>query len=83
MAVRLRLKRLGRRGKAYFRIGAFDMRSPRDGRAIEELGSYDPLVKDDAKRVVLNKERVEYWLKTGAKPTITVANILKKHGIKS
>lgn len=83
MAVRLRLKRLGRKRKAYYRIGAFESTSPRDGKAIEELGYYDPLVQDDEKAIQLNKERVEHWLKNGAKPTQTVASILRRRGIRA
>jgi len=83
LAVRLRLKRLGRKRKAYYRIGAFESTSPRDGKAIEELGYYDPLVQDDEKAIQLNKERVEHWLKNGAKPTQTVASILRRRGIRA
>ncbi|NOZ21872.1 MAG: 30S ribosomal protein S16 [Planctomycetes bacterium] len=81
MAVRLRLKKMGRKKQPYYRIGAFESTSPRDGRAIEELGYYHPLVQDEEKQLVLNKERVEHWLQHGAKPTETVASLLKKRGI--
>jgi len=80
--VRLRLKRLGRRHRPYYRIAAFDARAPRDGRAIEEdLGLYDPLEPDDTKKVSLNRERIIYWLEQGAQPSEAVASILKKNGI--
>lgn len=81
MAVRLRLKRLGRKNRAFFRLAAFDSRTRRDGRAIEELGHYDPHMQDETKKYSLNQERIEYWLSVGAKPTETVASILLNNGI--
>lgn len=81
MAVRLRLTRLGRRNRAFFRLGAFDSRTRRDGRAIELLGHYDPCLSDETKKYSLNRERIEYWLSVGAKPTETVASILLNNGI--
>ena len=80
MAVRIRMKKMGRRHRPFFRICAMDARSPRDGKAIEELGSYDPMVPDTDRRVVLNVERVQYWLSVGAQPTEKVAVLLKKYG---
>lgn len=79
--VKLRLKRFGRRGRPYFRLNAMDIRSPRDGTSIENLGTYDPLEKDQSKAVVLNADRVRYWLSVGASPTETVANLISKAGI--
>jgi small subunit ribosomal protein S16 len=79
--VKIRLKRMGRRGRAFFRICAFDAREERDGRSIEQLGTYDPMEKDESKKVVLKRERIEYWLSVGAQPTETVASILKKNKI--
>ncbi len=79
--VKLRLKRMGRRNRAFFRICAFDAREERDGRSIEQLGTYDPMEKDESKKVVLKRERIEYWLSVGAQPTETVASILKKNKI--
>ncbi|NOR64606.1 MAG: 30S ribosomal protein S16 [Candidatus Scalindua sp.] len=79
--VRLRLKRMGRKNRAFFRICAFDAREERDGRSIEQLGTYDPMEKDEEKKVVLKRERIEYWLSVGAQPTETVASILKKNKI--
>jgi small subunit ribosomal protein S16 len=58
-----------------------DARSPRDGRVIEELGLYDPLEKDAAKAVKLNRERIEYWLGVGAVPSDTVVKLLARNGI--
>jgi small subunit ribosomal protein S16 len=77
VSVKIRLKRFGRKNRAFWRINAVDSRSPRDGKVIEELGFYDPITKDPAKRVVVNKARVEHWLKVGAKPSPTVAGLLK------
>jgi len=74
---------MGRRHKPFFRIVAIDSREPRDGKIIEKLGHYDPLVKDPAKQVVLNKERIDYWLKAGAIPSETVAQLLENQGIKN
>lgn len=81
MAVRIRLKRMGRRNRPHFRICAFDSREERDGKSIEQLGTYDPMEKEDSKKVVLKRERIEYWISVGAKPTETVGSILKKNGI--
>lgn len=81
MAVKLRLKRFGRRHSPCFRLSAMDSRRPRDGRVIEELGWYDPRAKDADKRVWLNRERIEYWLRAGAQPSETVADLLKRQGI--
>ena len=80
MAVRIRMKRLGRRHRPFYRICAMDSRTPRDGKAIEELGTYDPMVRDVDARAVLNRERIDYWLSVGAKPTEKVAVLIKKYG---
>ena len=81
MAVKLRLKRFGRKNRAFFRLNAVDARTPRDGRVIEELGMYDPIEKDPAKAVKLNRERIEYWLGVGAQPSETVVKLLASNGI--
>jgi len=81
VAVRLRLKRFGRRNLAFFRLNAMDIRSCRDGRVIEELGYYDPLGKDAEKQFRINRERVEYWLSVGAQPSETVKDLLCKAGV--
>ena len=57
-----------------------ERRSSRDSKVIEELGSYDPVQADEAKQVVLNRERIEYWLSVGAQPSDTVRSILRKNG---
>jgi len=82
VAVKMRLKKFGRRHRNFFRLGVMDERKPRDGRVIEELGWYDPEAQED-KKVSLNRERIEHWLKLGAVPTETVHDLLKKQGIVS
>lgn len=80
--VKIRLKRLGRTNRPYYRIVAMDVRAPRDGRALDEgLGTYDPLEADIARKVTLRRERILHWLEVGAQPTGVVANMLKKNGI--
>jgi small subunit ribosomal protein S16 len=81
MAVKLRLKRMGRNHLAYYRLNAIDGRSPRDGRVVEELGTYDPQNKTAEQQVKLNAERIKYWLSVGATPSDTVRGLLKKAGI--
>jgi small subunit ribosomal protein S16 len=83
MAVKLRLMRMGRRHKPFFRLNAMDEQSPRDGKIIEKLGYYDPIEKDPAKQLVLKKERIEFWLNIGAVPSDTVAQLIEKIGITS
>ena len=82
MAVRLRLQRLGRTNRPFYRIVAANAQSKRDGKALENLGHYDPLAKEDDKRFVLRRERVEHWLSVGAQPSDTVATLLKRAGVK-
>ncbi len=81
MALRLRLKRFGRRHQSFYRVAAMDIRSPRDGRVIEELGWYDPEAEDPDKQLSLNRERIEYWLGVGAQPSETVRNLIRRQGI--
>lgn len=83
MAVRIRLKRLGRRHRPSYRIAAVDSRKARDSRVIEELGLYDPVNADENLRLVLKRERIEYWLSVGAQPSDTVRQLLKKQGVVS
>jgi small subunit ribosomal protein S16 len=80
MPVRIRLKRIGGKGKPCSRIVVCNSRSPRDGRFIEEIGSYDP--SQNPAFIKLNTERVQYWLKVGAKPSETVRSVFKKKGIR-
>jgi small subunit ribosomal protein S16 len=79
VAVRIRMKLMGRKHRPYYRIVAIDHRQPRDGRVIEELGSYDPMVKNTDERVKLNLERVDYWSSVGAQPSENVAVLVKKY----
>ena len=74
---------MGRRHKPYYRLNAIDSRTPRDGRIVEKLGHYDPIEKDQAKQLVLNKERIEYWIGVGAVPSDTVAELIARIGIVS
>lgn len=80
MAVRIRLKKMGRKARPFFRVCAVDARAPRDGRVIEELGTYDPMVSDTDARAVLRKERVDYWLSVGAQPSEKASVLIKKYG---
>ena len=80
MSVRIRMKKLGRSHQAFFRICAVDKRAPRDGRVLEELGTYDPRVPETDARAILNKERVDYWLGVGAQPSENVAVLIQKYG---
>ena len=79
MAVRIRMKQMGRKHRLYYRIVAVDARSPRDGRVIEELGSYDPHVAQKDARVTLVPDRIKYWISVGASPSEHVAVLLKKY----
>jgi len=79
MSVKIRMRRMGRKNQPHFRIVATDIRSPRDGRFLELLGTYDPLKKD--KNYTLKTERVLYWLGVGAQVSDAVAVFLKKEGI--
>ena len=79
MAVKIRLKRLGQKKSPFYRIVVADARAPRDGRCIEEIGTYDP-TKDPSEYHV-NEELAKKWLDNGAKPTETVARIFKSCGI--
>jgi len=80
VAVAIRMKRMGRKNRAFYRICATDRRSPRDGRVIEVLGTYDPSVPDTDARCLLNGERVNYWLSVGAQPSDAVRVLVKKYG---
>jgi small subunit ribosomal protein S16 len=81
MAVTIRLVRMGRRNRAFFRLRAADKRDATGGRFLEELGYVDPIEKDPAKAVKLNKDRIEYWLGRGAQTSDSVRNLLKRQGI--
>jgi small subunit ribosomal protein S16 len=74
------MKRMGRTHRPFYRICAADRRTPRDGRVIEELGTYDPSVSDTDARCLLNAARVDYWLGVGAQPSDKVRVLIKKYG---
>ena len=76
MAVSIRLRREGAKNRPYYRVVVTDKRSPRDGKFIEVIGNYDP--RKTGENYELNLDRAEYWVKTGAQPSETVASIIKK-----
>ena len=80
MAVRIRMKKMGRKHQPFYRICAMDVRAPRDGKVIEELGYYDPMVKETDARAILKGERISYWLSVGAQPSDKVKVLIKKYG---
>ena len=80
MSVKIRMKMMGRKHRPFFRICATDSRSPRDGKVLEELGTYDPMIADTDARVTLNNERLKYWLSVGAQPSENVKVFIKKYG---
>ena len=73
------MKMMGRKHRHYFRIVAIDSRQPRDGRVLEELGSYDPMIPQTDERVTLKPDRVKHWLSVGALPSEKVAVLFKKY----
>jgi small subunit ribosomal protein S16 len=81
MAVKIRLTRMGAKGKPFYRIVAADTDYPRDGKFLEILGTYDP--KKNPAEVIVKEQRVRGWLAKGAKATLTVSNLLKTKGIEA
>ena len=81
MSVKIRLARRGAKKKPFYRIVAADIEAPRDGKFLESLGTYDPMVEPAA--VTLDEDRIRYWMGEGAIPTTTVKSILKKEGFSS
>lgn len=79
MAVKIRLRRMGAKKSPFYRIVVADSRYPRDGRFIEEIGTYDPVKNPSA--VTIDAEKAKTWIKNGAQPTDTVKVLLKKEGI--
>ena len=79
MAVKIRLSRKGAKKKPFYRIVAADIEAPRDGKCLENLGTYNPMV--DPAVVTLKEERIKYWLAEGAQTSPTVKSILKKQGL--
>ena len=83
MAMKIRLARGGSKKRPFYRIVAADSRMPRDGRFIEKLGTYNPLLpKDSEERVKMNMERIQYWLDQGAQPTDRIARFLEAAGVR-
>lgn len=80
MAVKIRMKRLGRKNRPFYRVCAIDQKTGRDGRVLEELGHYDPLVKDVDARAILKADRIVHWISKGALPSEKVATLIKKYG---
>ena len=78
MAVKIRLARYGAKKKPFYRIVVADIESPRNGKYLEKVGTYDPL--QDPAKVSLENERIQYWIEKGAIPTDTVKSLLKKEG---
>ena len=72
---------MGRKNRPFYRLVASDARFPRDGKSIEILGHYDPLIEDEEKNLTVREDRVRYWLSVGATPSLTVTNLLKRRGI--
>ena len=81
MSLKLRLARAGTKKRPYYHVVVTDARNPRDGRFIEKIGSYDPMLADDSKRVNLNVERATHWLGVGAQPTDRVLRFLDAAGL--
>ena len=82
MAVRIRLSRGGSKKRPFYRVVAADQRAPRDGRFIEKLGTYNPLLQQDhEQRLVINEERVKYWLGVGAQPTERLEKLFSNLGL--
>lgn len=83
MAIAIRLSRGGAKKRPYYRVVVSDTRSPRDGKYLEQVGTYNPvLAKDNPARITLNEDRIRYWLGVGAQPTDRVARFLDNAGIK-
>ena len=80
MAVRLRMKQMGRAHRSFYRVCAMDQKTPRDGRVLEELGTYDPMIPETDARAKLDCERIDYWLGVGAQPSEKVRVLIKKYG---
>ena len=78
MSVRIRMKKMGRTHRPFYRICIMDSRKPRDGKAIEEVGTYDPMVRDKSARVSLKMDRVDHWLSVGAQPSEKVGVLIRK-----
>ncbi len=82
MALKIRLSRGGAKKKPFYRIVVAEATSPRDGKFVEKIGSYNPMVDHDNKeRLIIDAERVKYWISKGAKPTLRVSKLISKDGL--
>ncbi len=81
MSVKIRLKRFGTRGRPFYRLVVIDSRAPRDGRAIEEVGLYHPIEREEERQIRINEERIRAWLQRGARPSPTVRRLLNKKDV--
>ena len=81
MAVKIRLTRMGSKKKPFYRVVVADSRSPRDGKFIEQIGYFNPLLESESDQVKLDAEKAKKWLDNGAQPTETVKALFKKHGV--
>lgn len=81
MAVKIRLTRMGSKKKPFYRVVVADSRSPRDGKFIEQIGYFNPLLESVSDQVKLDAEKAKKWLDNGAQPTETVKALFKKHGV--
>jgi len=80
VSVRIRMKKMGRKHRPFYRICAMELRVPRDGRVLEELGTYDPMVPETDARAILKSDRINYWISVGAQPSDKVSVLIKKYG---
>ena len=80
MAVKIRMKKMGRKNRPYYRLCAIDIRRPQGCRVLEELGSYDPEIRETDARAILNGDRIAHWMERGAQPTPKVNTLIKKYG---
>ncbi len=81
MAIKIRLARAGSKKRPYYHVVIADVRTPRDGRFIEQVGSWNPMLPKDGDRVKINEERVKHWIANGALPTDRVARFLAEAGV--
>ena len=79
--VRIRMKRMGRPHRPFYRISAIEKTVRRDGKVLENLGTYDPMATDEAKQIVINEERMKHWLAKGAQPSDTMMDLLVKRNL--
>ncbi len=78
MAVRIRMKKMGRKHRPFYRICVIDSQKAREGKPIEEIGTYDPMVREKSQRVTLDMARVDHWVSVGAQPSERVATLIRK-----